>query len=46
MTARAPKRQSIPDRHPSWTAVGVTELALPDLCVGIRAVAVVGCGGV
>ena len=33
-----------PDRYPSWTAVGVTELALPELCVEIRAVAVVGCG--
>jgi enamine deaminase RidA (YjgF/YER057c/UK114 family) len=33
-----------PDRYPSWTAVGVTQLALPELCVEIRAVAVVGCG--
>ncbi|TWS94452.1 RidA family protein [Reyranella sp. CPCC 100927] len=33
-----------PDRYPSWTAVGVTELALPELCVEIRAVAVAGCG--
>jgi enamine deaminase RidA (YjgF/YER057c/UK114 family) len=33
------------DRYPSWTAVGVTQLALPELCVEIRAVAVVGCGG-
>jgi enamine deaminase RidA (YjgF/YER057c/UK114 family) len=31
--------------YPSWTAVGVTQLALPELCVEIRAVAVVGCGG-
>jgi len=34
-----------PDRYPSWTAVGVTQLALPELCVEIRAVAVVGCEG-
>lgn len=33
-----------PDRYPSWTAVGVTELALPGLCVEIRAVAVAGSG--
>lgn len=30
--------------YPSWTAVGVTELALPGLCVEIRAVAVATCG--
>lgn len=29
---------------PSWTAVGVTELALPGLCIEIRAVAVAGSG--
>ena len=28
--------------YPSWTAVGVTDLALPGLCVEIRAVAVAG----
>ncbi len=33
------------DHYPSWTAVGVTQLALPELCVEIRAVAVIGCGG-
>lgn len=33
-----------PAPYPSWTAVGVTELALPGLCVEIRAVAVAGCG--
>jgi enamine deaminase RidA (YjgF/YER057c/UK114 family) len=38
------KDQYLPDRYPSWTAVGVTQLALPELCVEIRAVAVVGCG--
>ena len=30
------------NNYPSWSAVGVTELALPDLCVEIRAVAVAG----
>lgn len=39
------KDQYFPDRYPSWTAVGVTQLALPELCVEIRAVAVAGCGG-
>jgi enamine deaminase RidA (YjgF/YER057c/UK114 family) len=37
------KDQYLPDRYPSWTAVGVTQLALPELCVEIRAVAVAGC---
>jgi len=39
------KDEYFPDRYPSWTAVGVTQLALPELCVEIRAVAVVGCEG-
>ena len=30
------------ERYPSWTAVGVTDLAIPGLCVEIRAVAVAG----
>ena len=33
-----------PDRYPSWTAVGVTQLALPAFLVEVRAVAVAGCG--
>jgi enamine deaminase RidA (YjgF/YER057c/UK114 family) len=33
-----------PDRFPSWTAVGVTQLALPEFLVEVRAVAVAGCG--
>ena len=32
------------ERYPSWSAVGVTQLAMPELCVEIRAVAVAGCG--
>jgi enamine deaminase RidA (YjgF/YER057c/UK114 family) len=45
MPAFAPvKDEYFPDRYPSWTAVGVTQLALPELCVEIRAVAVIGCG--
>jgi enamine deaminase RidA (YjgF/YER057c/UK114 family) len=40
----AVKDQFFPDRYPSWTAVGVTQLALPGLLVEIRAVAVAGCG--
>ncbi|SFQ29231.1 Enamine deaminase RidA, house cleaning of reactive enamine intermediates, YjgF/YER057c/UK114 family [Pseudomonas sp. NFPP07] len=38
------KDQYFPDRYPAWTAVGVTQLALPALRVEIRAVAVIGCG--
>lgn len=38
------KDEYLPERYPSWTAVGVTELALPGLCIEIRAVAVAGSG--
>ncbi|MDR0243705.1 MAG: RidA family protein [Burkholderia sp.] len=38
------KDEYFPDRYPSWTAVGVTQLALPELCVEVRAVAVAGSG--
>jgi enamine deaminase RidA (YjgF/YER057c/UK114 family) len=45
MAAFAPVKDAyFPERYPSWTAVGVTQLALPELLVEIRAVAVVGCG--
>ena len=37
------KDQYLPDQYRSWTAVGVTQLALPELCVEIRAIAVAGC---
>jgi enamine deaminase RidA (YjgF/YER057c/UK114 family) len=40
------KDEYFPNRFPSWTAVGVTQLALADLCVEIRAVAVAGCGAI
>ncbi|RKE36489.1 enamine deaminase RidA (YjgF/YER057c/UK114 family) [Paraburkholderia sp. BL23I1N1] len=40
----AVKDAYFPARYPSWTAVGVTQLALPELCIEIRAVAVSGCG--
>ena len=36
------KDQFLPRDFPAWTAVGVTQLALPKLLVEIRAVAVVG----
>lgn len=39
------KDQYFPGPYPSWTAVGVTQLAMPELLVEIRAVAVAGCGG-
>ena len=38
------KSKFIPDNFPAWTAVGVTELVLPDLLVEIRATAVLGSG--
>lgn len=38
------KDQYLPAPYPSWTAVGVSQLALPELRVEIRAVAVAGCG--
>lgn len=38
------KDQYFPDRYPSWTAVGISQLAMPELRVEIRAVAVAGCG--
>lgn len=40
------KDQYFSDRFPAWTAVGVSQLALPELRVEIRAVAVAGCGDV
>ncbi|MFF2147901.1 RidA family protein [Kitasatospora sp. NPDC058190] len=38
------KDEYLTELHPSWTAVGVTQLALPELVVEIRAVAVAGSG--
>ncbi|KAA6224012.1 RidA family protein [Streptomyces albofaciens JCM 4342] len=38
------KDEYLTDRYPSWTAVGVSQLALPELLVEIRAVAVAGSG--
>jgi enamine deaminase RidA (YjgF/YER057c/UK114 family) len=43
MAAFAPVKDSyFPDRYPSWTAVGVTQLAMPEFLVEIRAVAIAG----
>jgi enamine deaminase RidA (YjgF/YER057c/UK114 family) len=36
------KDEFFPKNYPSWTAVGVTQLAMPELLVEIRAVAVAG----
>jgi enamine deaminase RidA (YjgF/YER057c/UK114 family) len=41
----AVKDAYFPDRYPSWTAVGVTQLAAPEFLVEVRAVAVAGSGG-
>lgn len=38
------KDEYIPRNYPAWTAVGVTQLALPELRVEIRAVAIAGAG--
>ncbi|HEX4181718.1 MAG TPA: RidA family protein [Caulobacteraceae bacterium] len=38
----AVKDEFFPANYPSWTAVGVTQLAMPELLVEIRAVAVAG----
>lgn len=38
------KDEYLPRDYPSWTAVGVAQLALPGLLVEIRAVAVAGSG--
>ena len=38
------KDEYLPRNYPAWTAVGVTQLALPELRVEIRAVAVAGSG--
>jgi len=40
----AVKDEYFPSRYPSWTAVGTPQLALPELRVEIRAVAVAGSG--
>lgn len=38
------KSEFVPKDYPAWTAVGVTELVLPELLVEIKAVAVIGSG--
>ncbi len=40
----AVKDEYFPRPFPSWTAVGVSQLALPEMCIEIRAVAVAGSG--
>ncbi|MBA2882183.1 enamine deaminase RidA (YjgF/YER057c/UK114 family) [Desulfosalsimonas propionicica] len=39
------KAEFIPSDFPAWTAVGVTELVMPELLCEIRATAVIGSGG-
>ena len=38
------KAEFFPSNYPAWTAVGVTELAVPGILVEVRATAVVGSG--
>lgn len=40
----AVKDEYLPDRYPSWTAVGVTQLAVEGFLVEVRVVAVAGSG--
>ncbi|PDV96728.1 RidA family protein [Candidatus Chloroploca asiatica] len=40
----AVKAEFFPQNYPTWTVVGVTALALPELLVEVKAVAVVGSG--
>lgn len=39
------KAEFIPSDFPAWTAVGVTQLVMPELLCEIRATAVIGSGG-
>jgi enamine deaminase RidA (YjgF/YER057c/UK114 family) len=38
------KSEFIPENYPAWTAVGVTELVMPELLVEIKATAIIGSG--
>ena len=38
------KDEYFPERYPAWTAVGISQLAMPGLRVEVRAVAVIGSG--
>ncbi|MFH2130090.1 MAG: RidA family protein [bacterium] len=38
------KAEFIPADYPAWTAVGVTELVMPELLVEVRATVVIGSG--
>lgn len=40
----AVKDEFFPERYPAWTAIGVSQLALPGLLVEVKAVAVAGAG--
>jgi len=40
----AVKDEFIKDRFPAWTALGVSQLAMPGLKIEIKAIAVAGCG--
>ena len=38
------KSEFIPENYPAWTAVGVTELVMPELLIEMKAIAVIGSG--
>lgn len=38
------KSEFIPEDYPAWTAVGVTELAMPEWLIEVKATAVIGSG--
>lgn len=43
-TVAAVKSEFIRQDFPAWTAVGVTQLALPEMLIEVKATAVIGCG--
>lgn len=40
----AVKAEFLPANFPPWTAIGVTQLALPEMLIEVKATAVIGCG--
>ena len=43
-TVAAVKGGFFPQDYPAWTAVGVTQLALPEMLIEVKATAVIGSG--
>ena len=43
-TVAAVKAEFLPENFPAWTAVGVTQLALPEMLIEVKVTAVIGSG--